>query len=152
PGRPARRAPTAPGPGRPPSASGWTSVSPPSSTVCRVGYTVGAVRGARPTSEAHLLPAPVSGWHRDCRDYCQQRPRESPRRAKRRHQVNRPKHILAVVILTGAIFGMAAQPAFAAGRLGGPAAESGTIVPGDSVYFDIPFTLGRAVVSVAGNG
>lgn len=65
--------------------------------------------------------------------------------------MNRFHHLLAVACLSLAGVLLSGQAANA-GRLGGPAQEVGTIAPYQSVYFDIPFTLGPAVVSVAGNG
>jgi hypothetical protein len=44
------------------------------------------------------------------------------------------------------------SPSAQAGRLGGPAAEVGTVPAFQSVSFDVPFTVGTAVVSVAGTG
>ena len=56
------------------------------------------------------------------------------------------------VVLVAASLLLLGSPAGMAGRVGDPLAAAGTAPAGQSMYFDVPFTAGEAIVMLNSSG
>jgi len=65
--------------------------------------------------------------------------------------MKRLSQALGVVLVAAAVLALV-SPAALAGRTGGPMSTVLRVPAGQSVYVDIPFDQGQAIVSIAGNG